>query len=146
MLVIDALLDSPSAAGAFRFTLRPGAETVMDSEMALYPRVDLTQAGLAPITSMFFFDANNRTGFDDYRAAVHDSHGLSMLTGKGEHIWRNLNNPRVLQISAFQDASPRGSAWSSARGISSTTRIWKRFTKSGRRCGPNRSATGARAR
>jgi glucans biosynthesis protein len=108
VLVIDALLDSPSITGAFRFTLRPGAETVMDTELALYPRVDLTEAGLAPITSMFFFDANNRAGFDDYRAAVHDSHGLAMLTGKGERIWRNLNNPRVLQISAFQDASPRG--------------------------------------
>jgi glucans biosynthesis protein len=108
VLVIYALLDSPSAAAAFRFTLRPGEETDMDTEMALYPRVELTQAGLAPMTSMFFFDANNRAGFDDYRGAVHDSHGLSMLSGKGEHIWRALNNPKTLQISAFGDAGPRG--------------------------------------
>jgi glucans biosynthesis protein len=108
VLVIHALLDAPSAAAAFRFTVRPGAETVMDTEMALYPRVDITQAGLAPMTSMFLFDANNRTGFDDYRDAVHDSNGLGMLTGQGERIWRTLNNPRTLQISAFGDTSPRG--------------------------------------
>lgn len=107
-MVIHALLDSPSAAAAFRFTVRPGPETIMDTEMVLYPRVDLTEAGLATNTSMFFFDANNRAGFDDYRAAVHDSHGLAMLTGKGERIWRALNNPKTLQISAFEDQSPRG--------------------------------------
>ena len=108
MLVIHALLDSPSAAAAFRFTTRPGAETIMDTELALYPRTDVGQAGLAPMTSMFLFDANNRTGFDDYRDAVHDSHGLGLLTGQGERIWRTLNNPRALQVSAFQDTSPRG--------------------------------------
>lgn len=108
VMVIHALLDSQSAAAAFRFTLRPGAETDMDTEMALYPRVDLTQAGLAPMTSMFLFDANNRAGFDDYRGAVHDSHGLAMMTGKGERIWRAINNPKTLQISAFEDAGPRG--------------------------------------
>ena len=107
-MVIHALLDSPSAAAAFRFSLRPGAETVMDTEMALYPRVDVAQAGLAPMTSMFFFDANNRSGFDDYRNAVHDSHGLGLLTGQGERIWRTVNNPHTLQVSAFQDTSPRG--------------------------------------
>ncbi len=107
-MVIHALLDSPSAAAAFRFTLRPGAETAIDTEMVLYPRVDLAQAGLAPMTSMFFFDANNRAGFDDYRGAVHDSNGLQILTGKGEQIWRTINNPRTLQISSFQDSSPRG--------------------------------------
>jgi periplasmic glucans biosynthesis protein len=107
-LVIHALLDSPSAAAAFRFTVRPGAETIMDTEMTLYPRTDVGQAGLAPMTSMFLFDANNRTGFDDYRDAVHDSHGLGLLTGQGERIWRTLNNPRTLQISAFQDTSLRG--------------------------------------
>ena len=41
VMVIHALLDSPSAAAAFRFTLRPGAETDMDTEMTFYPRVDL---------------------------------------------------------------------------------------------------------
>jgi glucans biosynthesis protein len=108
VVVIHALLDSQSAAAAFRFTLRPGAETDIDTEMALYPRVDLAQTGLAPMTSMFLFDANNRAGFDDYRGAVHDSHGLTMMSGKGERIWRAVTNPKTLQISAFEDAGPRG--------------------------------------
>ena len=108
VIVVHALLDSPSAAAAFRFTIRPGQQTVFDTEMALYPRTDLAAAGIAPLTSMFLFDANDRTRVDDYRDAVHDSNGLLMWTGKGEQIWRPLANPRELQISAFADSGPRG--------------------------------------
>jgi glucans biosynthesis protein len=108
VIVVHALLDSPSAAAAFRFTIRPGQQTVFDTEMALYPRSDLTVAGIAPLTSMFLFDANDRTRVDDYRDAVHDSTGLLIWNGKGEQIWRPLANPRELQISAFADSGPRG--------------------------------------
>jgi glucans biosynthesis protein len=107
-MVVHALLDSPSAAAAFRFTIRPGKQTVFDTEMALYPRTDITTVGIAPLTSMFLFDANDRTRVDDYREAVHDSTGLLMWNGKGEQIWRPLANPRELQISAFSDSGPRG--------------------------------------
>src|SRR3546814_18907265 len=55
-VVVHALLDSPSAAGAFRFAIDPGEETVFDVDMRLYPRVDLAHAGIAPLTSMFEFD------------------------------------------------------------------------------------------
>ena len=44
-IVVHALLDSPSAAAAFRFTVRPGKQTVFDTEMALYPRADLAAVG-----------------------------------------------------------------------------------------------------
>ncbi len=108
LIVVDALLDSPSAAGAFRFTIRPGQETVFDTEAVLYPRVDITEAGLAPLTSMFLFDVNDRSRFDDWRQAVHDSNGLQMHTGQDDRIWRPLANPHDLQISAFTDTSPRG--------------------------------------
>lgn len=107
-LVIDALLDSRSVTGAYRFTLRPGPTTQIDVEMTLFPRVDIAHIGLAPLTSMFLFDATNRNRFDDYRNAVHDSDGLAMLTGRGEWLWRPLANPRSLQISAFMDQAPRG--------------------------------------
>jgi len=107
-IVVHALLDSPSTTGAFRFTLRPGEDTIMDTELALYPRADIDKAGLAPLTSMFFFDVNDRIGVDDYRQAVHDSEGLQLRTGHDEHIWRPLINPKELQISAFSDISPRG--------------------------------------
>jgi glucans biosynthesis protein len=108
IIVIHALLDSPSATAAFRFTIRPGSDTVFDTETATYPRTDIAQVGLAPLTSMFLYDANDHIRFDDWRGAVHDSDGLQLRTGHDEAIWRPLINPRDLQISAFQDTSPRG--------------------------------------
>ncbi len=108
IIVIHALLDSPSATASFRFTIRPGEDTVFDTETAIYPRTDIAQAGLAPLTSMFLLDANDRARFDDWRPAVHDSSGLQIRNGHDEAIWRPLTNPRDLQISAFQDTSPRG--------------------------------------
>src|SRR5207253_2162044 len=107
-LVVHALLDGPSAAAAFRFTIRPGDETVFDVEAALYPRSDIAQLGLAPMTSMYYFGPNNRSRIDDYRPAVHDSDGLAISTGWSEQLWRPLNNPAALQISSFADVNPRG--------------------------------------
>ena len=107
-IVVHALLDSPSAAGSFRFTIRPGETTVFDVETALYPRVDMAGAGFAPLTSMFLFDANDRAKIDDFRPAVHDSNGLAVHNGRGEALWRPLDNPTDLQMSTFVDANPRG--------------------------------------
>jgi len=107
-IVVHALLDSPSVAGAYHFRVRPGEETVMDVTAKLFPRVDLAEVGLAPGTSMFFFDANGRVDVDDYRPEVHDSDGLLMMNGAGERLWRPLANPRDLQVSAFQDTNPVG--------------------------------------
>ncbi|UHQ24702.1 glucan biosynthesis protein [Lysobacter sp. 5GHs7-4] len=106
--IVHALMDSPSAAAAFRFTIVPGAQTVFDVSMRLYPRVSLDRVGIAPLTSMYQFDANDRNGIDDYRPAVHDSDGLALINGRGEQIWRPLHNPAVLQESAFEDRAPRG--------------------------------------
>jgi periplasmic glucans biosynthesis protein len=105
---VHMLIDSRSATAAMRVSIRPGDDTVMDVELTLFPRVDIDQVGIAPETSMFLFDSTNRTAVDDWRPAVHDSDGLMMLTGRGEQLWRPLSNPRTLQISAFQDISPRG--------------------------------------
>ncbi len=107
-IVVHALLDSPSCAAAIRFSIRPGDDTIMDMETALYPRVDLTEVGVGNGTSMFYFAASDRNGIDDYRRAVHDSDGLMMATGRGEQVWRPLANPQKLQISSFADTSPRG--------------------------------------
>jgi periplasmic glucans biosynthesis protein len=107
-LVIHALLDSKSCAASYRFTVRPGDTTVFDIEMSIYPRADLQRCGLAPMTSMFFFGPNDRKDVDDFRPAVHDSDGLAIYNGKGESLWRPLNNPRDLQVSTFQDLNPRG--------------------------------------
>jgi periplasmic glucans biosynthesis protein len=107
-IVVHALLDSASAAGAYRFTIRPGETTVFDVEMVLYPRMEIAGVGLAPLTSMFMFDANDRINVDDFRPAVHDSNGLAIHNGQGEHLWRPLHNPAELQISTFVDTNPRG--------------------------------------
>ena len=61
-LVVHALLDSPSAAAAFRFTVRPGEDTVFDVEATVFPRADIAAAGIAPLTSMFFFGRGGRGG------------------------------------------------------------------------------------
>lgn len=108
VVVIHALLDSPSTTGAYRFTVRPGTDTLVDVELVLFPRVELNHVGFGPLTSMFLFDSSNRADYDDFRPAVHDSDGLAMWNGSGEWLWRPLNNPETLQISAFMDSNPRG--------------------------------------
>lgn len=107
-ITLHALLDSPSCAAAFRFGIRPGVSTIFDVECTIFPRSDMPTAGIAPLTSMFWFSPLNRTGRDDWRPAVHDSDGLMLSTGREERIWRPLNNPRDLQLSAFGDVNPRG--------------------------------------
>ena len=107
-VVVHALLDSPSAAAAFRFTIRPGTSTLMAVEMTLYPRADLDKAGLASLTSMFMFGPNDRNDVDDFRSMVCDADGLAILTGTGERLWRPLSNPLRLQISAFGSTNIRG--------------------------------------
>lgn len=107
-IVVHALLDSHSTSGAYRFTIRPGDPTVMDVEMTLYPRVELSQVGLATLTSMFMFGPQDRVGIDDFRLAAHDSNGLAIWNGRDEWLWRPLMNPETLQVSSFTDANPRG--------------------------------------
>ena len=54
------------------------------------------------------FDDTRGPALGDYRRAVHDSDGLAILNGNGEHLWRPLNNPGTLQISHFMDEGPQG--------------------------------------
>lgn len=107
-IVVHALLDSPSTTGAYRFSIAPGASTVMDVDVTLYPRKPLGYVGIAPLTSMFLYGSASRRQHGDVRPAVHDSEGLSVLNGKGERLWRPLTNPRKLQTSAFLDKDPKG--------------------------------------
>lgn len=107
-LIVHALLDSPSTTGAYRFEITPGAKTQVAVQFTLYPRVDLRGVGIAPLTSMFLFDGTNRARFDDFRTRVHDSDGLLFEQHNGERGWRQLANPRNLQISAFTSTAPRG--------------------------------------
>lgn len=107
-IVLHALLDSASAAAAFRFTIRPGNSTNMAVEMTLYPRADIDKAGIGTLTSMFFFGPNDRDGTDDFRPMVADAGALSVANGRGERLWRPLQNPRNLEFSVFADTNTRG--------------------------------------
>jgi periplasmic glucans biosynthesis protein len=107
-LIVHALLDSPSTTGAYRFSITPGEMTVMDVEATLYPRVALSHVGIGPLTSMYFHGSASQRRVEDIRPAVHDSEGLALVTGNGERLWRPLNNPKTLQLSAFMDRDPKG--------------------------------------
>jgi len=107
-IVIWALLESDSATGAYRFTVQPGVETLMDVDLTIFPRTELRVVGIAPLTSMFLFDETNRGRLDDYRPEVHDSDGLMITSSTGEYIFRQLANPTKLQVSAFTTLPPQG--------------------------------------
>jgi glucans biosynthesis protein len=107
VLVIYALLDSPRAAGAYRFDVRPGTETVMDVRARVFLRGKVATLGVAPLTSMFFF-GENQPHRADFRPEVHDSDGLQVATGDGEWIWRPLLNPTATLTTSFVMKDLRG--------------------------------------
>ncbi|BCB17607.1 glucan biosynthesis protein G [Bosea sp. ANAM02] len=107
-IVIHTLLDSPVVTGAYRFTIYPDLDTVMEVAATLYPRVAVEKLGLAPLTSMFFTGENDRRFFDDFRSELHDSDGLMIHSGSGEWIWRPLRNPKQQAVSSFVERSIRG--------------------------------------
>jgi len=80
----------------------------MDVDCALYLRNKVSRFGVAPLTSMFWFSETAKATAVDWRPEVHDSDGLSLWTGSGEHLWRPLNNPAEVSVSAFSDDNPRG--------------------------------------
>src|SRR5690606_33516492 len=107
-LNVYALLDSPSVTGAYRFVIRPGEDTVADVRAQLYFRDGVGKLGIAPLTSMFLYGANQPPATPNFRPEIHDSDGLAIRSGSGEHIWRPLNNPRRLSVSSFQVEQLRG--------------------------------------
>lgn len=107
-ITVHALLDSPSASGACRFEIEPGSQTVMDVEAQIFPRRDIVNVGIAPLTSMFLKDTHDADGPFVFRPAVHDSDGLAVWNGRDERLWRPLLSPSALQISCLQDRGPRG--------------------------------------
>lgn len=107
-VVIYALLDSPSATGAYRFDLQPGSQTVLDVEAKIYLRKAVNELGLATLTSMFLYDGRQPPSRHNFRPQIHDSNGLSIHDGSGEWIWRPLNNPDGVSVSTYQLDSPKG--------------------------------------
>lgn len=108
MMVIHALIDSESVTGAYRFTLRPGEATIIDTECALFARAAVDNLGLATMSATRLLGPIGERRNDDLRPSVGEVTGLQMLTGKGEWVWRPVANRDTLQISTFIDENPRG--------------------------------------
>ena len=107
-LTLYALLEGPSIVGACKYAMTRGRGVVMDVEQMLCLRRDITRFGIAPLTSMYWFSETIKPTAVDWRPEVHDSDGLAMWTGGGEHLWRAINNPPRVMASAFLDNNPRG--------------------------------------
>ena len=107
-LVIYALLDGPSIAGAYKLVIRRTEGVVMDVENQLFMRKDVERFGISPLTSMYWFDEYDKGYQLEWRRAAHDSDGLALWTGAGERIWRPLVNPPAVNTSVFIDSNPRG--------------------------------------
>ena len=93
-LQVFALLDSPRAAGAYRFVIKPGDTTTVEEEASVFIRKEIKKLGLAPMTSMFLVGENRTQCFPDFRPELHDSDGLLLQMGDGQWIWRPLVNPQ----------------------------------------------------
>ncbi len=107
-VTVYAALEGPSVAGAYRFVMHRTRSVIMEVEARLFFRHDVARLGIAPLTSMYWFsEAVKPTGID-WRPEVHDSDGLALWTRGGEHVWRPLNLPAALIVSAFGDEAPRG--------------------------------------
>ena len=91
-LTIQALLDSPSVTGAFRFTLRPSDTTIIDTEITLITRTAVDKLGFGAMGAAFLFspliiDARTMSAL-----AAYELTGLQILTGQGEWLWRPVSN------------------------------------------------------
>jgi periplasmic glucans biosynthesis protein len=107
-VTVYALLEGPSIVGAYRFVMHRQQAVLMEVEAHLCLRRDIAQLGIAPMTSMYWFSETGKPQAIDWRPEVHDSDGLALWTGAGEHIWRPLNDPNMVVSSAFADRTPRG--------------------------------------
>ncbi len=107
---VHALLDGPSLTGAFTFDSHHHLDgdrrgVSQDVQASLFFRRDIARLGIAPASSMFWYDQTGPRA--DWRPEIHDSDGLAIWSGTGERVWRPLDNPRAARLSAFRADSPR---------------------------------------
>lgn len=111
-MVWHALLNGPSAAGAFHFVSKPGNPHVMEVSAEIFVRAGMNWSdlgvGVAGFSSMYWFNPASMQRTADFRERVHDSEALAVSTGKGERLWRVLSNPKRLKHSSFAVDGLRG--------------------------------------
>ncbi len=111
ILIIYALMDSPSMTGVFTFKIEPGTSTVMNVDSVFYPRSGVekvSKIGIAPLASMFYFSRNNGIISDNKKEEAHSSDGLLYTDSENNWLWRPLSNPRRLSITNIIDDNPKG--------------------------------------
>lgn len=110
-IVVHALLEGPSVVGAFRFQTEKRSDAVVQAVVArLFFRKAVPNLGLAPLTSMFWYGQDTPPPVRDWRPQIHDSDGLVLRTGRGERIFRPLQDPPRVITNAYADAGPRAYA------------------------------------
>jgi glucans biosynthesis protein len=107
-VTLYALMEGPSIVGAYKFVMKRDKAVIMDIETTLFMRAQVSRFGIGALTSMYWFSETKKETAIDWRPEVHDSDGLCMWTGSGERLWRPLNNPPHIIVSAFSDNNPRG--------------------------------------
>lgn len=108
-LRVHALLDGPSLSGAMRIDSTNGPDGVTQDVTAAFTlRRDIRRLGIAPASSMFWYDQDGAARGPDWRPEIHDSDGLAVVAANGEHLWRPLRNPRHARTNAFALNNPRG--------------------------------------
>lgn len=108
-MTLYGLLDGASVTGAYRFTVIPGDTTTLRVTSKLFPRQAIEQMGVAPLTSMFYYDGKAPRPMGEWRPEVHDSDGLLIHNGEsGEWLWRPLRNPETLSMDYFQTRDVAG--------------------------------------
>jgi glucans biosynthesis protein len=107
-ITILALLDSVSTSGLYKFVISIADATAMEVSCTLFPRQTISSAGIAPMTTMFYFGPGSAIRGDDPRQRVHDSDGLLILNREEEFIWRPLNNRNRIAFSSFPGTGLKG--------------------------------------
>jgi len=95
-----ALMDSPAVAGAYEFVITPGKQLAIDVNAEFWFRHGVQKVGIAPLTSMWMWDAANQPA-NEHRPEVHDSDGLLIHAGADEWTWRPLSRPKASQVSKW---------------------------------------------
>ena len=109
-LIVHAALEGEQVAGAYSIVhRRTPAGLTQEIDCALFFRKPVRRLGIAPLTSMYWYGENQTSAAPrDWRPEIHDSDGLAISTGAGEHIWRPLVDPPRVMVNTFADTSPRG--------------------------------------
>lgn len=98
--VVWALLESPGVVGAYEFRAHPGEQLRVDVHAKVWRRHGIQKLALAPITSMWMWDAASQPE-GEHRPEVHDSDGLLIHRDTDEWVWRRLMNPSDPRVESW---------------------------------------------